>query len=475
MVTISGTRLTADDYTERIFRNRHIILAIVLACGFLSVVDIQIVAIALPTITHLLNAPVGQTQWIATSYVVTVLATVLVFGTISANLGKGRLLKAGLILFTVSSLACGLSSSLPELILFRLTQGIGASMMMSVLMAIILEVFPPGERGRAMGLNTAVIALGLIAGPSAGGFIIDAAGWPYIFLVNVPLGILLFLGAVRYLDFDRPDAAYRFSDYPGAVLLVTMMAALAMALNTLANPPIPILSFALWTAITLLALTLFVHRERIVPQPLLDITIFENRRFVLPSISLVLYLAATFILLTGQPFYFQGVMGLSPSHIGLIALITPVTMILCAPLFGWVYDRVPWRGYTAAGLALMGLAYFGCGVAFARMDFLFIVTAFIVTGIARSMFQGPNVIEIMAALPTILHGVGSGLITTLMYLGIVLGISLTTIFLTAGLAAAAWTGPVLGAGAPLLSAIFGQIMVAGGFICLAGAAFSYRR
>ncbi|MFH0966763.1 MAG: MFS transporter, partial [Methanobacteriota archaeon] len=388
---------------ESIFQNRHIILAIILACGFLGVVDVQIVAIALPTITHLLNAPVGQTQWIATSYVVTVLATVLVFGTISAGLGKCRLLKAGLLLFTLSSLACGLSTTLPELIFFRLLQGLGASMMMSVLMALIIEVFPPNERGRAMGLNTAVIALGLIVGPSAGGFIIDAVGWPYIFLFNVPFGILLLIGAMWYLSFDRPVLGYRFRDYPGAILLIIQMAALSMALNTLANPPIQVASVALWILVTLVVLTLFILQEGRVPKPLLNITIFTNRRFVLPSISLILYLAATFILLTGQPFYFEGVMGLSPSHIGIIALITPVTMILCAPLLGWLYDRVPWQGYTGTGLFLMGFAYFGCGFAFSRINFLFIIAAFIVTGIARSIFQGPNVIEIMTALPPALQ------------------------------------------------------------------------
>lgn len=427
---------------ENLIRNRHIILVILLASAFICVVDVQIVAIALPTITHLLNASVGQTQWIATIYVVTVLSTVLVFGTISAGLGNCKLLKIGILLFSVSSLACGLSTTLPELIIFRIVQGLGASMMMSVMMSLIIEVFPPGERGRAMGFNTAMIALGLIIGPSAGGFIVDAVGWPYIFLFNVPLGILLLAGAVRYLTFDHPLPGYRFSDYPGALLLILLMSAVAMVFNTLANPPVQVISLVGWTSIMLVLLTLFILREHSEPQPLLNITVFTDMRFVLPSISLILYLAATFILLTGQPFYFEGVMGLSPSHIGLIALITPVTMILCAPLFGWFYDRKPWHGFTVTGLVLMGFAYLGCAVAFSHTDFLFIIGAFIVTGIARSIFQGPNVIEIMGALPPALQGMGSGLITTIMYLGIMLGISLTAILLTAGLAASSYAGPI---------------------------------
>ena len=150
-------------------------------------------------------------------------------------------------------------------------------------------------------------------------------------------------------------------------------------------------------------------------------------------------------------------------------------MILCAPLLGWLYDRVPWQRYPVTGLFLMGLAYFGCGLAFSRIHFLAIIIAFIIIGIARSIFQGPNVIEIMTALPPALRGMGSGLVTTIMYLGIVLGISLTTIILTAGLAASSYFGPVLDAGAPLLSGIFGVIMAIGGLLCLVGAVCSYRR
>ncbi|PWR71375.1 MFS transporter [Methanospirillum lacunae] len=456
-------------------RNRHLILLIILACGFIGVVDIQIVSIALPTITHLLNASVGQTQWIATSYVITVLCTVLLVGTISAGIGKGRILKAGILVFTISSLACGLSTTLGELIFFRILQGLGASLMMSVLMALIIEIFPPHERGRAMGLNTAVIALGLIVGPSAGGFIVDTAGWPFIFFFNIPVGTLLFLGALHYLPADRIVKGYRFSDYTGAILLVLFMAALAMVFNTLANPPIQAAYLGVWTGLWIILFVAFILRERSHSQPLLYTSIFRNSRFVLPSISLVLYLAATFILLTGQPFYFQGVMGLSPSHVGLIALITPVTMILSAPLFGMIYDRTKWRGYTVTGLSLMGFAYFGCGVAFYRMEYLLIIVFFVATGIGRAIFQGPNVIEIMAAVPPSLQGMGSGLITTLMYLGIMVGISLTAILLTTGLATSGYYGQVLDADPQVLAAVFGQIMGIGGLLCLTGAVCSFKR
>ena len=460
---------------QRAVANRSKILAIILLGIFICVLDIQIVAIALPTITHDLNASLGKTQWIATAYVITVLATVLIFGRLSGAIGNGRLFKTGLVIFTLSSFACGLSATLTELILFRVLQALGASMLMSICIAIIMQVFPPGERGRAMGLYTAVIGLGMIVGPAAGGFIVDTLGWPFIFFVNVPIGIGLLAGAAYYLTFDRRDDGARPHDIFGAIFLVALMAALAVALDTLANPPVQTLTFALWAGVFLAASVLFIARELSTPHPLLDIRLLSNRAFLLPSASLILYLTATFILLTVLPFYFEIVMGLAPSHIGLLALITPVVMILCAPLFGWVYDRYPWTKYTFFGIILMGIAYIACGAAFAGIDFWLVIVLFVVIGIARSIFQGPNSIEIMAAVPPSMLGVGSSLIISLQYLGIVFGVSLTAIFLTTGMAGMGYTGPVLGAAPALFAGITGELMTIGGIILLIGAACSFCR
>jgi EmrB/QacA subfamily drug resistance transporter len=454
------------------YKSRYIILAIVLVGMFMSVLDVQIVAIALPTIMQSLDTSIGQVQWIATGYVITVLATVLLFGSLSHSAGSGRLFKAGLLLFTLSSLGCGLSASIPELILFRILQALGASMLMSVCIAIIMQVFPAEERGRAMGYYTAVIALGLIIGPAAGGFIVDIIGWPFIFLVNVPIGIVLLVTATRYLALDRDPPGFRHLDYAGAILLIGMMTTLAIALNTLSNPPVRLDGFGLWSALCLAFIIAFVVREQAVDNPILPITIFENRSFVLPAVSLILYLTATFLLLTIQPFYFEDVMDLRPSHIGLIALILPLSMLVASPLFGWLYDRYRSSRYPVIGVAIMGTAFLGCGFAFTRMDFAFILGLFVIAGISRSIYQGPNSIEIMGSLPPALKGIGSSLITALQYLGIMFGVSIATFLMTAQLD---WAGYIdlTDAGPTLLTSIFGNCMYIAGIICLAGAVCEY--
>lgn len=453
--------------------NRYIILAIVLAGIFMCVLDVQIVAIALPTIMQSLGAGIGQVQWIATGYVITVLATVLLFGSLSHSVGNGRLFKAGLLLFTLSSLGCGLSSSIPELILFRILQALGASMLMSVCVAIIMLVFPQEERGRAMGYYTAVIALGLIVGPAAGGFIVDITGWPFIFLVNVPIGILLLAASANYLGIDRAPPVFLRIDYPGAALLIGLMASLAFALNTLSNPPVRPWVVGAWSIACFTLLVAFILRERSTGHPVVPVGIFRNRAFVLPSLSLILYLMATFLLLTVQPFYFEYVMGLRPSHIGLIALILPVSMLVASPLFGWLYDRYRSPHYPVTGIAIMGIAFLGCGLAFTGMDFGLIVGLFIIAGLSRSVYQGPNSIEIMGSLPPSLQGIGSSLITALQYLGIMLGISIATFLMTAQLDWAGYPG-LTGADPGLLAAIFGNCMYVAGVICLAGAVCEYR-
>ena len=172
-------------------KGRYIILAIVLLGILMSVIDGNVVSIALPTITQYFNVDVTLSQWTITAYLLTMTALMLVFGKISEYTGKTKLFIIGFIIFTLSSLACGLSQNMTELILFRIAQGFGAAMVFSISGAIIYEAFPVSERGRAMGFLGSTVAIGSIAGPVLGGFLVDSLGWQYIFLINVPIGIIL--------------------------------------------------------------------------------------------------------------------------------------------------------------------------------------------------------------------------------------------------------------------------------------------
>jgi MFS family permease len=174
---------------EMAYKNRYVILGIVL-CGILmSVLDGYMVSIALPTITTQFNISLSQSQWIITGYLAVMTGFFIFFGKISEYTGKTKLFIVGWGLFTLSSLVCGFASNINSLIIFRIAQAIGASMVAGVSGALIFHAFPPNEIGKAMGYFGAVVAIGSLIGPGIGGYITSTVGWSYIFLINVPIGV----------------------------------------------------------------------------------------------------------------------------------------------------------------------------------------------------------------------------------------------------------------------------------------------
>jgi len=459
---------------EFAYRHRLAILLVILVSCFMAVIDNNIVAIALPTITAVFGVPLGLSQWIATAYMMTIVATVLIFGTLAGRIGTSRLFILGLVVFVAASAACGLAGSLSLLIAARIVQGLGAAMMMSISMAIIMQVFPADERGRAMGYITATVALGLIVGPALGGILVDSFGWPFIFFVNVPIGCVLLVLAFRYLQVPAVQTGPSSTDYPGAILLILSMAAVAFLLNELANPPVDSFRFAASAGFGVIALALFVYRERTADLPLLDLSLVTTRAFVLPAASLVLYFTATFILIILLPFYFEGVMGYTPTQVGLIAFVMPIAMMASAPVCGWIYDKYCPKNYAALGVLGVGLAFFLCGYGYATVNIWLVILALAIAGICRSVYQGPNTIEIMVSIPKEKSGVASSVLVILQDLGVMFGISAAAILLVLQLDALGYTGAVLSAGPTVLPPLFGIAMYTGGLICLVSAAFSYR-
>ncbi len=159
----------------------------------------------------------------------------LIFGKISEYTGKTKLFIIGFVIFTLSSLACGLSQNMTELIVFRIVQGFGAAMVFSISGAIIYEVFPVDERGRAMGYLGSTVAIGSIAGPVLGGFLVDTLGWEYIFFINVPIGIILISFALKYLKIKEFKIEKFQIDSLGSVLLILTMSSLMLFLGILAD------------------------------------------------------------------------------------------------------------------------------------------------------------------------------------------------------------------------------------------------
>ena len=275
-------------------KNRYIVLLLVLTGVLMAVVDGSVVSIALPTITEYFLVSIAQSQMIMTSYLVTLTSLLMIFGKVAEYVGKARLFFLGIALFSFSSLACGISTSLNLLVLCRIIQATGAAMMFSISSAIIFQAFPRGEQGRAMGYIGATVAIGSILGPTLGGFIVDLLGWKYIFLINVPIGIIQLLLSSRYMRIEDIRSSSFEVDWIGAVTLITFIVSLMAILGQLS------ISFTFQPAILALALIFlgslaaFVINESRHKAPLLDLSIFRYRMFVL-----ALYQYDT--ILRGQP------------------------------------------------------------------------------------------------------------------------------------------------------------------------------
>ena len=325
---------------------------IVFAAIFMAVLDGNVVNIALPTITTSFGVEVTYSQWVVTAYLVTLTSLLLIFGRVSEFVGRGRMFILGFVVFTLGSLACGLSPGLPSLILFRVIQATGAAMLFSISSAIIYQLYPRGEQGKSMGYVGATVAIGSIAGPVLGGFLVDTLGWQYIFLINVPIGVVLIPVAMKYFGPEEPVRKEIRMDWTGAATMVIFMVSLMLALSSLAIELAFTTPMVVYTVIFIVSLVSFLLNERRVADPLLDLSIFRVPAFSLPIFATALYFIALFMVNILGPFYFEGVLNLSPSEVGLVFLIIPVIMVVGSPVAGWLYDNHYSPYYAAAGMVV---------------------------------------------------------------------------------------------------------------------------
>ncbi len=458
-------------------KNRYIVLLLVLTGVLMAVIDGSVVSIALPTITKYFLVSIAQSQMIMTAYLVTLTSMLMIFGKVAEYTGKARLFWLGIALFTFSSLACGISTSLNMLVICRIVQAAGAAMMFSISSAIIFQAFPRGEQARAISYIGVAVAVGSILGPSLGGFIVDLWGWKYIFLINVPIGTVQLLLSSRYLRIDDKRSSSLEADWVGAVTLIAFMVSLMALLGQLSvsNSFQPaILALAL---IFLGSLTVFVINESRQKTPILDLSIFRYSLFVLSCISMILFFVASLMISILGPFYFEGVMGYTASQVGLIYLIVPAIMVIGAPATGWIYDKRQFRYLAALGMMITAISMMLLGylARSAAPDPRLLLLTFVFMGIGGVFFSGPNNTEIMRALPREKINIASSFSATIRNLGMALGVSFSGILVSLQLAGAGYYGTLVEADPGLLSATISRVMIIAGVLCIIGTLVSIYR
>jgi EmrB/QacA subfamily drug resistance transporter len=448
---------------------KYAILAIVLAAVLMSVLDGIVVGIALPTITAAFGTSLAVSQWAITAYLLILTALLLVFGRAAEWTGQRALFISGLAVFTLSSLACGLSRGITMLIAFRALQAVGGAMTFSISGAILYAAFPPEERGRAMGFLGSTVAVGSILGPVLGGLLVDTLGWPFIFFINVPLGVVLIAAAIPLLPRheQRQTAAARM-DWVGAVLLAAALTALTLCLGAAARGRAA-LGVSFLAAACAVCGTAFVMWEVRASEPLLDLGFFRNRAFTRPLLGMMLAFVSSFMMNISGPFYFQGVMGYTPSQVGLVFLVVPVVTVVASPLSGWLFDKRYWKHYGRLGMAVVAACMLALGLAALRIDFRPMIPLFALLGIGSALFQSPNSTEIMNAFPREKAGVASSITATVRNLGMTVGTSVGTLLISAQLAGSGYAGAILQADKPLLARVLAVTILASGAVAAAAA------
>lgn len=465
MASQTGQRLLVDSPG---YRHRYIVLIIVLAAIFMSVLDANVVNVALPGLTKTFGVDLKVSQWVITAYLLANTSLLLIFGRLSEITGKARLFLAGISVFTIGSLACGLATGIGELVLFRVVQGIGSAIVFSITSAILLITFPRRERGKVWGLLGTTVAIGSIAGPVLGGLIIDTLGWPYIFFINVPVGIALVAAAMKYLKLaEAPKGSFRM-DWIGAGSIVLTVTALILLVNSLADLRGPTLETGLELALFSLALATFIVAELKHENPILDLSVFKTKTFTFASLSSLINFTwfASFGLV--MPFFLEIAMGYSPSVVGTALLVQPAIMAVMAPFSGWLYDRLQSTYHSSLGMLIMAASMFGLSFALPSRDIRLILALVGVFAVGSGLFTSPNSSELLGSLLLSKSTTASGVQATARNLGNSIGVALASIVLYAQLRALGFAGQVIDAKpGPMIQAT-GTVLMVGGALCLAG-------
>lgn len=409
-------------------KKRWLILIVLNLFTFMSTLDGSIVNIALPVLSKQMGLPIAQIEWVTTGYLMAICAAILFFGKLGDIVGKIAIFKIGTVIFIIGSLLCGLSSSLPFLIVSRIVQALGASMTMANSQGIITDIFPARERGKALGLIGTFVALGSIAGPSLGGIIISSLGWEYIFLVNIPIGLFAIIMGWKVLPKDLVRVKAKI-DVPGsslfALFIVTLFAGLLLGQQYGYNN--------FWILSSLIAaaviLVLFLRVELIRSEPLLQLSLFKNVSFSLSILCGFLVFTANFCFNIIAPFYAQNMLDLSPHYAGLLLMLLPICMVIVSPLSGALSDKIGSELLTFVGLIVMVIAQFGLANLHAGSSLIVVGTWIAMLGIGSGLFQSPNNSLVMSQVPRNQLGSAGSVNSLVRNIGMVVGITVATTIL----------------------------------------------
>ncbi len=412
--------------------SKGVVLFVTAVASFLTPFMGSSINIALPTIGREFNAGAFGLSWISTAYLLTAAMFLVPVGRLADIHGRKRVFLAGTAGYTLVSLLCGLASSEGMLIALRALQGATDALMFATATALVTSVYPPNERGRALGVNVASVYAGLALGPFIGGFITHYLGWRSIFYFTTAMGLSVVVLTLMKLKDEWAEAAGQAMDWPGAALYSLTLLAIMNGFRLL-----PELSGIVVMAVGILLLAAFVIWENRSAHPVLDMGLFRNNVvFAMSNLSALINYAATFALGFLMSLYLQYSKGLDPQAAGVVMLAQPVIQSGFSPLAGRIADKVEPRVVASLGMAITtaGLvltAFLGPASSLAH-----IVAVLMLCGLGFALFSSPNTSAIMGSVERKHYGVASATTSAMRLIGQMLSMA------TAGMIIALYIGKV---------------------------------
>jgi DHA2 family multidrug resistance protein-like MFS transporter len=390
----------------------------------LGTLDTAIANTALPAMAADLHADPGRSIWIVNAYQLAVVATLLPFAALGDSLGPRKVFLFGVSFFTLASLGCTLANALPALACARALQGIGAGAVMSVNIALIKLIFPPSKLGRGVGMNALVVGVGFAVGPTIASLVLSVGSWPWLFGINVPLGTLATLFAMRSLP--RHTAARAPFDRVAALLSAVAFTALMFALIQVGQQAnwVVIAAAALVAAVFMVAL---VVRQAGHAAPMLPVDLMRRPMFALSAFTAFASFGAQGLAFVSLPFYFENTMHRDPIHTGFLMSAWSIIVAAAAPLAGRLSDRYHPGLLGGVGLAVLSLGLLSLGNLDGNASVLHIVISMGICGAGFGFFQSPNLRALMTSAPPSRSGGASGTIALVRLTGQATGAALVAL------------------------------------------------
>lgn len=411
---------------------KRAVLLVATLAAFLTPFTASSINIALPSIQTEFHVDTMLLTWIPTSYLLSTSMFLVPFGKIADRVGRRRIFVYGISIFTLASCLSAVSLNVTMLLCFRVLQGMGTAMIFGTGMAMLATVFPPGERGKVIGINVATVYIGLSAGPFLGGLLTEHFTWRGIFAATVPLGILTICVSHWKLEWKWHRTEKEKFDLLGSLIYAFSIVTFMLGLSDL-----PSLRGILSIIVGISFFIFFVKYESRLPYPVLNIELFKNNRgFAFSSLAALINYSATFAVTFLLSLYLQYIREFSPKDAGLILMAQPITMAILSPIAGRFSDRVEPQKVASLGMFLTGLGLILLSFLTAYTSLTMILINLILLGCGFALFSSPNMTAIMNSVDRSFYGIASGVVGSMRLVGQMLSMGLAAVIF------ALYIGPV---------------------------------